>query len=137
MNILFRQKRSGRPGAAVVELAVTLPILVALVVGTVEACEMIYLRSNLSIASYEGARIGILPGTTQDRIRGRCEMLLNDRGIEQYTIGMAPEGADFTSATAGDVLTVTVSSDCGANSTFGGKLYAGLRVSESMSMLFE
>ena len=36
-----------------------------LVIGTIEACSMIFLKQSLAVAAYEGARTAIVPGTTQ------------------------------------------------------------------------
>ena len=58
-----RFKRTESKGAAIMELAVCLPLLVTLTMATVEACAMIYLKQTLKIAAFEGARIGLIPSS--------------------------------------------------------------------------
>ena len=58
-----RSADKDRLGVAVIELAICLPILVLILVATIEACVMLQLKQNLIVTAYEGARIGILPGT--------------------------------------------------------------------------
>jgi hypothetical protein len=123
-----------RSGLAVVELAICLPILTLLLLSTIEACVMLQLKQNLSITAYEGARIGILPGATSNLVEQQCQMLLDDRGVEGYTITMNP---DPTVLLVGDTLTVTVSADCVANSVLGGVFYQGRAISESVVMRAE
>ena len=45
-------------GVAAVEFAVCLPLLVTLTIGTIEACNIIQLKHDLTIAAYEGAARG-------------------------------------------------------------------------------
>lgn len=52
-----------RSGAAIIELAVCLPLLVLITLATIKACSMIFLKQTLIIAAFEGARIGMLPGS--------------------------------------------------------------------------
>lgn|GEM_PF-2733391 len=51
-----------RSGLAATEFAVCLPILLAIVIGTIEACSMVYLKQSLSVAAYEGARAALRAG---------------------------------------------------------------------------
>ena len=111
-----------------------LPILVLLLLSTIEACVMLQLKHNLSITAYEGARIGILPGSTGAAVEQQCQMLLEDRGIQAYTISMSP---DPSTLLVGDMLMVTVSADCVSNSVIGGVFYQGSSITESVVMRAE
>jgi hypothetical protein len=118
----------------VVELAICLPILVLLLLSTVEACVMLQLKQNLSLTAYEGARIGILPGSNSENVEFQCQLLLDDRKIDGYTIVMTPDPSVMD---VGDMFTVTVSADCVVNSVLGGVFYQGKSLSESVVMRAE
>ncbi len=50
-----------RRGAAIVELALFLPVYFLVAMGTIETCRALYIRQSLKIAAYECARVGIIP----------------------------------------------------------------------------
>lgn len=129
-----RQRRTFASGLAVVELAICLPILLLILFATIEACSMLQLKQNVQTTAYEGARIGILPGSTTALVESQCQMLLDDRGIVGYTIGISP---DPSTLTPGDLLTVTVSADCVANAVAGGPFFEGKSIAESIVMRAE
>lgn len=135
MRSALRRRNERNPqGIAVVELAICLPILVLLLLATTEACVMLQLKQNLCVTAYEGARIGIMPGASSDNVQLQCEMLLNDRDIDGYTITMTPEP---NALVPGDMFTVTASADCVVNSVLGGVFYQGSTLSESVVMRAE
>ena len=128
--------RTGRfCGVAVIELAVCLPILVVILLATIETCVMLQLQQNLAVTAYEGARVGIIPGVEASTVQAQCELLLDDRNISGYLITMDP--ADLSTMNVGDPFTVTVSADCSANSIAGSVFYQGKTVTESVVMLAE
>ena len=118
-----------------VELAICLPVLVLLTFATIEACSMLQLKQTASIVAYEGARIGILPGAGEDLVHLQCEMLLDDRNIQGYTVTLQP--SDPSAMSPGDFFTVTVSADCASNAILGGFLYEGKQIEESVVMRAE
>ena len=128
-------RRDDRRGVAVVELAICLPILVLILLATIEACVMLQLQQNLAVTAYEGTRVGIMPGTGANAVQLQCEMLLDDRNINGYTITMDP--ADPYGMNVGDPFTVTVTADCSANSVTGGVFFDGKTLSELVVMRAE
>ena len=124
-----------RQGVAVIELALCLPVLVLILLATVETCVMIQLRQNLAITAYEGARVGILPGVEAATVDSQCQMLLDDRSIQGYTVTMDP--SDPMTMSEGDTFRVTIDVDCAANSVFGGMMFQGKTLSESVVMRAE
>ncbi len=137
--MLRRPPRSSRHqrrhGVAVVELAVCLPVLVLILLATIEACVMLQLQQNVAITAYEGTRIGILPGSNASAVQLQCEMLLDDRNITNYTITMDPP--DPATLNEGDLFTVTVEADCVANSVVGAAFFENKTISESVVMKAE
>ena len=129
-----RTNRDRTRGVAVVELAVCLPVVVTILLGTIEACVMMQLKQNLTITAYEGARVGILPGTESATVNAQCQMLLDDRSIQMSNISMTP---DPSTMDVGDMFTVTVSADCSANSVVGAVFFQGKTITESVVMRAE
>ena len=130
-----RTRRQSRRGVAVIELAICMPVLVLLLLATIDACVMLQLQQNAAITAYEGARIGILPGASNAKIQTQCQMLLDDRNIDDYTITTSP--ADVSTLSEGDLLTVTVTANCVENTVVGGIFFQGKTISESVVMKAE
>ncbi len=55
MRRLSRAEQRIGVGTATVELAFTLPILLTVLMGTIEVCQMMYVRQTATIVAYEGA----------------------------------------------------------------------------------
>jgi hypothetical protein len=71
-------------GAAVVEFAVVLPLLIAMIAGIVEFGLLYFNKQILVTASREGARVGIVVGTTDSEIRERVKKVCR----EEYENGI-------------------------------------------------
>ena len=130
-----RSDRRRRSGVAVVELAVCLPLLVVLLIATIEACVMLQLQQNVAVTAYEGARVGIIPGMDAATVEFQCQLLLDDRNINGYTITLDP--VDPQTMNVGDEFTVTIDADCAANAIVGGMFFDGKTISESVVMRAE
>ena len=75
-----------RHGAATVEFAVVLPLLVLLVFGSVELTRGLMLRHSADNAAYEAARTAIVPGATAEEAITRATELPGTvrRGIKYH-----------------------------------------------------
>jgi hypothetical protein len=62
-------KFNNQKGTAAVEFAIILPVLLMLFAGTLEFGMLIYNKQVITNASREGARVGIVGGTTDTDIR--------------------------------------------------------------------
>jgi len=126
---------SRRSGVAVVELAVCLPLLVLIVIATMEACTMLFVAQSLKVATYEGARVGIVPTSSVGNVVFQCESVLNDRGIKDYTISLSPSNPE--SLSAGDYFEVTVSAGYDGNSLVNGWMYSGKTITRTSALRAE
>lgn len=122
-------------GAAAVELAVCLPLVILLVVATIEACSAVFLKQSLTVAAYEGVRTALVEGATVGSVRAKCDQILSDRRIEGGTINVEP--TDIDSLQPGDYVDVTVSAPCAANAVVPSRFYRGRTLSATVSMMIE
>src|SRR5262245_57067388 len=102
-----RSMQRRRRGVAATEFAVCLPIIVLLVIGTIEACSMIFLKQSLAVAAYEGARTAIIPGATKADVETACNQILADRDVAGATVTIKP--TNIEALNPGDFVDVTVS----------------------------
>lgn len=95
------------------EFAICLPIVVTIVFGTIEACEMLYLKRAVTQAAYEGARTAIVPDTSAAQAKLAVQQVLDDRNISGATINVSPNAT--SSVTAGAYIAVDVTAPVSGN----------------------
>jgi Flp pilus assembly protein TadG len=133
----FRRANRGtvRKGVAATELAVCLPIVVLLVVATIEACSAIFLKQSLTVAAYEGVRTALVEGATAARVEATCNQILSDRKIRGSRVTVKP--SDIASLKTGDYVDITVSAPCSENAVVPTTFYRGRTLSATTSMMIE
>jgi Flp pilus assembly protein TadG len=109
-----RARRRNERGAAAVEFAIVLPILIVLVFGIVEFSIAYNREQGLHAAAREGARVAALPQTDQPtivaRVRSALQGVLSPSDIQAATISVTPTGNQpCDGAPAGTHVVVTVS----------------------------
>ena len=107
-------RRRGERGAAAVEFAIILPILIVLVFGIVEFSIAYNHQQGLHAAAREGARVASLPqsdqATIDARVRSALQGVLSATDIQNATITVTPSGNQpCDSAAPGTDVVVTVS----------------------------
>ena len=133
---LLRRGRSRKTrGVAAAELAVCLPVVVLLVIATIEACSAIFLKQSLTVAAYEGVRTALKEGNTAAAVQATCSQILSDRNVEGASVSLSP--ADISSLNPGEYIDVTVSAPCDTNSLVPTSFYRGRRLSATASMMVE
>ena len=138
MLILFKNrsnKSSKRQGAALIELAICLPVFFLITMATIETCRMIYLRQSLKIAAYECARLAIVPGTTRQNVADQCDLILLGRNINGYQFACTP--ADPTTLSYGDLFKVTLQIAAKDSSIVGTWFYRNKIFTESVTIMAE
>lgn len=75
------RRRPSRRGIAATEAAICIPIVVLLTFATLEISSAIFLKETLTVAAYEGARVGVKKGATADDVRTKVSSVLQARGI--------------------------------------------------------
>ncbi len=86
MNRQGKQSDRSVRGAAVVELAVVLPLLLTLVFGIIEFGWVFMVRETLTNASREGCRVAVLQGSTEENIRDQVAASMSPAGLSTYSV---------------------------------------------------
>lgn len=114
MRLTHRNSRlPRRNGGALVELAVCLPVLILLVMGSIEASHAIYLKQSLVTAAYEAIREATDESATTASAISKAQEILDHRNVQASSITFSP--ANVTLTTRGQPITVTVSAPCQIN----------------------
>jgi Flp pilus assembly protein TadG len=118
-----------------VEFAMTLPLLVLIMLGTIEACSMIYLKQNLQIAAYEAARAALVMKSSAAVVNTTAKRFLDDRRVRNATVTITP--STFATEAVGTWITVKI--EAPSNDNFGSSLllFKDLKISSYCSMMKE
>ena len=110
-------KKSGERGAAAVEFALLLPVLVLILFGIIEFGLLLYDQQVITNASREGARAGIVQAATRPNLAAITSVVTNYTGSYLVTFAggavnpsvTAPNGAcvDFGNPATGLQVSVT------------------------------
>ena len=111
-----------RQGAALVEFAVCMPVLLILILGSMEATSAIFVRQALTTSAYEGIREAIRISSTTSGSTNRAQAVLTARQIRNSSIQFTP--SDIQSALPGSTVVVEVSAPYKINSPFFGNVIA-------------
>ncbi|HEX4415750.1 MAG TPA: TadE family protein [Lacipirellulaceae bacterium] len=134
--IMRRTSRPRKPrGVAAAELAVCLPIVVLMVLGTIEACSALFLKQSLTAAAYEGVRTAITPTATSSAVQASCNQILADRKIKNATVTIKPTA--FANLKPGEFVAITVSAPCASNSLVPVTFYRGRTLTATATMMIE
>lgn len=104
-----------RRGMATVELAVCLPVLVVIVLGSIEATNALFLKQRLTASAYEGARKASTPNKTSTDAWNAANDILTQFGVAGGSITVNPSALG-TATVAGTQVTVTVTAPLSSNS---------------------
>lgn len=113
-NQKSRKRASSRNGLASVELAFVLPVMLILVLGTIEVCQRIFLRQSAVIVAYEGARSAVRSTSSNTDVTTRCLSMLTQRNVKGAVVTVTP--ADLLSQPPGTQIRVRVEVPWASNS---------------------
>lgn len=96
VRVVTSASRLGRPvrgderarAAAIVELAVVLPLLLTILFGIIEFGWTFMIYQSITNAAREGCRVAVLEGSTDDDITERVDEYLSIVGMADYSIEM-------------------------------------------------
>jgi len=134
IKIKKTKARVKREGAAIVEFAVCLPLIVLIVLGTIEAGSLLFLKQTLVQAAYEGAKVAIASGDSE-QVEAVVDAVVDSRNLTDVSIQFTP--SDLASVPAGETITITISAPGDANSLVSFGPFANQTVQASASMVRE
>jgi Flp pilus assembly protein TadG len=88
------------------ELALSLPLFLLLVLGIIEFGRAIMVHQMLTNGAREGARHAILPGATDAQVHQTIDNYMSNAGISGYSRTVSPSAS---TAASGTTISVTVS----------------------------
>ncbi len=103
-----RRRQPRRAGAAVVEVALTLPIFILMSVGMLEFGRGFMVQQMVTNAAREGARQAVLAGATNETVTARVEDLLAAGRIDPGVVWVQYNPANVANAKSGDQVRVRV-----------------------------
>ncbi|RUL86728.1 TadE/TadG family type IV pilus assembly protein [Tautonia sociabilis] len=137
---MVRTVRAGerRSGAAAVEMAVVLPLFIALILGTIEASRLGMVSQLLHVAARDACRAAVLPGATEAGVRARVDATLAGSGIDPTMVISTTAASSWTTAPAPNPITVTLSVPFDRVSWLGDPFaFGGTTVTASATMCSE
>jgi hypothetical protein len=136
MKSLKSRYRAGRErkGAAAVELAICLPVIVVLVFASIECCSMLFVDEALHVACYETVRRAIQEDADADSAIARGEAVLEQFGVEGE---VTCDPADLSTLDSGDSVVVIAEADCDDNSILPPWFFGGATLSARVVMVRE
>jgi len=127
--------RAQRRGVATVELAICLPIMVALTVGTMDLCSMLFIKESITLAAYEGARQGVGRGFTNATARTRVLEFLDERNIQYASADVVQiDAPGFDNAETLENVRLTVTVPLAGNLHVPSKMFGDMMMTASVTM---
>lgn len=109
-----RKRNHDRQGVATVEFAVLLPVMVIILLGTIECTSMIFLQQSLEIVCYETVRTAARPQTDSTTANDRGNEVITARGLNDCTVSLIP--SNITTLAQGTPITATANAGTSENS---------------------
>lgn len=116
-NTMSKNKHNTkRRGVATVEFAVILPVMVLILMGTIECTSMIFLQQSLEIVCYETVRAASRPQTLAADALLRADELIVDRALNDCVVTIDPPV--LSTMAQGAAITVTATAGTTENAFF-------------------
>lgn len=89
-----KRRNKMRKAAAVVEMAVVLPILLTILFGIIEFGWTFMVYQSITNAAREGCRVAVLEGSTDEEINARIDEYLTLVGMANYSVDITHSTVD-------------------------------------------
>jgi hypothetical protein len=129
--MIYRHQK--RDGIAATECALVIPIILAFTLFTIEMCTIMFLKEAVTIAAYEGARVGIQRGGTDSLVQFRVGEFLDERGITYSSDSVIISSPGFDGADELEHVQTTVVVPASGNLPFGW-FFGGMQISGKVTM---
>lgn len=109
VNLHRGRTQRRRRGNAVLDMALVLPILLAVAFGTIEYGYFFFVKHTLQAAAREGARRAILSGSNSTDVTNAVSQVMTAAGFDSTDYTLAPvTPGNWATANSGTDVTVTV-----------------------------
>ena len=88
---MYSKMKKRSQGVITVEVALCLPILLAMLFGSYELARANMMLHSTESAAYEGARVGIIPGATPESVRESVGSVLRTIAVTQFDVTIRPD----------------------------------------------
>ncbi len=105
-----RRKRQ-RTGVATVELAVTLPVIILVVLGALEGANLMFAKQAMVESAYQAAKVAIRPETTNAAAIEAANRVAQGRRLDTINVNFDPPNVATVPAGTPIRVTVAVSAD--------------------------
>ncbi len=126
---------ANRRGNAAVELALTLPVMVSIVFGSIEICSILYSRQAIEATAHECARVAANATATNSDVEARMAEILSQRGVVGASVTTIP--ANIAGIERGTQITVTVAAPVSANTWVPARFYGSDSIQASCVVVKE
>jgi hypothetical protein len=106
-----------------------------IVLASIEASSMIFLKLDLQTTAYEAARVAVAPASTAAEVASRGNEVLVQRSVKDGSIQVSP--ANLQTVAAGAHITVTATAPVASNRMIAGWFFNGGSLSASTVMARE
>lgn len=127
------RQRTFRGGAALVEFALILPVILLLFAGFLEVFRVVMLQHTADTAAYEGARTAIIPGACSELAIASAIEVIEANQLENAEVTVEPQVIEDSTAT----VTVFVSIPIDGNSWISPFFTKGCLVRQEVTLLAE
>ena len=119
----LRKRRTNRHGAAVIEFAICLPVMLVLVLGAIESCSMIFVNQSLNVVAYETVRATVKSNAQPGDGQARAQQVIAERRLKKAVVTFNPSNPEL--ADRGTPITVTVTAPTSDNSVMRMDFFSG------------
>lgn len=131
-----RARKSGRRfGAAAVEFAVCLPLIVLVVIGSIEGASLLFLRQALVQSAYEGVKVAIKEDSNNSFVDNIARAVTDGRSLSGVGVETTP--ADVSSVPRGELITVRITAPVKGNTLIPGGVFTLNQISAQAVMVKE
>ncbi len=124
------RRRTRRRGAAAVEFALCVPVLLTVLFAIVEYSRVLQIQHAVRQAAFEGARAGVVLDAATSDVTTAANNIVNALGITNATVTVSPNPISYTSQT----VTVTVSAVPANNGWFVRFFTSGMSISSTITL---
>lgn len=117
------------------EFAVCLPLIMIIVLGSIEAASLLFMRQALIQSAYEGVKVAIRENTDNSDVTRIANAVADGRRLQGVTVSTVP--TNISNLDQGDLIRVRVEAPVANNAMFAGGFFPSRTLSAEAVMVQE